>query len=110
MLASGSDDQTVRFWDMSTCQCLKTLRGHSSRVRSVDFSPEGDIFASGSDDGTIVLWDVQTTTPLRTLIGERPYERMNITGVQGLTGAQKAALRALGAIETGDEAEEGISV
>jgi hypothetical protein len=29
----------------------------------------------------------------------RPYERMNITGVKGLTEAQKATLKALGAIE-----------
>jgi hypothetical protein len=33
------------------------------------------------------------------LIGERPYERMNISHVHGLTEAQKANLRALGAIE-----------
>ena len=65
---------------------------------------------AGSDDGTIVLWDVQTTARLRTLIGERPYERMNITGAKGLTDAQKAALRALGAIETDHKVEESLSI
>jgi len=29
----------------------------------------------------------------------RPYERMNITGITGLTEAQKSALKALGAVE-----------
>jgi hypothetical protein len=44
--------------------------------------------------------DVQTGECLKTLQPERPYERMNITGATGLTKAQKATLRALGAIET----------
>jgi hypothetical protein len=31
---------------------------------------------------------------------DRPYERLNITGIRGLTEAQKATLRALGAMES----------
>ena len=31
---------------------------------------------------------------------DRPYERLDITGIQGLTQAQKVSLRALGAIES----------
>ncbi len=41
---------------------------------------------------------------LRTLRRDRPYEGLTIMGVQGLTEAQKASLRALGALE--DEADE----
>jgi hypothetical protein len=36
---------------------------------------------------------------LKTLRSDRPYEGMNITGVTGITDAQKATLKALGAIE-----------
>jgi hypothetical protein len=36
---------------------------------------------------------------VRTLRADRPYEGMNITGVTGITEAQKATLKALGAIE-----------
>jgi WD40 repeat protein len=57
------------------------------------------ILASGSHDGSIKLWDVHMGTLLHTLRNERPYERMNITHVQGLTSAQIAALKALGAVE-----------
>ena len=32
-------------------------------------------------------------------LSDRPYERMNITGATGLTEMQRAALRALGAVE-----------
>jgi len=99
ILASGSDDQTVRLWDVLSGQELKALQGHTNRVLSVAFSPDGNILASSSDDGTIVFWDVQTGECLKTLRVDRPYERMNITGVQGLTEVQKATLKALGAIE-----------
>jgi hypothetical protein len=36
---------------------------------------------------------------VRTLRRDRPYERLNITGIQGLTEVQKSTLRALGAVE-----------
>jgi hypothetical protein len=42
---------------------------------------------------------VNTRECLKTIRADRPYERMNITGVTGLTEAQKATLKALGAIE-----------
>jgi WD40 repeat protein len=101
MLASGSFDQTVCLWDVQSGQVIRTLTGHGHRVRSVAFSPDGTQLASCGDDETIKFWDVQTGECLATLQPDRPYERMNITGVTGLTEAQKASLRALGAVEDG---------
>jgi WD40 repeat protein/DNA-binding SARP family transcriptional activator len=97
-LASGSSDQTIRFWDASTGQPLATLAGHTNWVLSVAFSPDGQTLASSGVDETIKLWDVRIGECRQTLRAPGPYAGMNITGVKGLTGAQKAALQALGAV------------
>lgn len=97
-LASGSGDRTIRLWNLQTGNCLKVLHEHTSWVTSVIFSSDGQVVVSGSDDRTIKLWDVATGRCIKTLMGDRLYEAMNIQGATGLTNAQKATLRALGAL------------
>src|SRR6266516_4963647 len=99
ILASGSHDHTIRLWDSATGENLGTLQGHDDPIWAVNFSLDGTILASGSDDGTCRLWNIQTGVCKWILKSERPYDRMNITEVKGLTEAQKTTLRILGAIE-----------
>jgi WD40 repeat protein/transcriptional regulator with XRE-family HTH domain len=104
ILASGSEDQTIRLWQADTGDCLKILKGHVGQVGSVAWCPVGGsenhgcVLASSSTDETIKLWDINTGECLKTLRADRPYEGMNITGVTGITEAQKATLQMLGAI------------
>jgi WD40 repeat protein len=95
-LVSSSEDQTVRVWQVATGQCLQVLNGHDNWVWSVALHPQW--IASSSADETIKLWDSQTYDCRHTLRAERPYEGMNITGVTGITEAQKVSLTALGAM------------
>lgn len=99
-LASGGVDQTIRLWDLQTGHCRYLLDGHRGWVRSVIFSADSQILFSGGDDRTIKLWDVQTGRCIETLLVNRLYEGMSIGGTTGLTIAQKATLKALGAIES----------
>jgi WD40 repeat protein len=104
ILASGSHDQTIRLWWADTGQCWKVLEGHTGQVSSVAWYPTSSaeiddlILASSSADETIKIWDINTGECWKTLRADRPYEGMNITGVTGITTAQKATLQALGAI------------
>ncbi|KAF2177952.1 putative WD-repeat protein [Zopfia rhizophila CBS 207.26] len=73
VVASASEDHTVRFWDTATGAALQTLEGHTSSVNAVAFSPHGKVVASASDDHTVRLWDTATGATLRTLEGHTYY-------------------------------------
>ena len=63
MLASGSDDRTVKLWDVGSGTCVKTLAGHIQRVSSV--CEVGGMLASGSEDNTVKMWPM--TNDQRTM-------------------------------------------
>jgi len=58
MLCSGSDDKTVKLWDVAKRKFTMTFAGHTNWVRSAQFSIDSRMIASGSDDKTVRLWDV----------------------------------------------------
>ncbi|MEN8215573.1 MAG: WD40 repeat domain-containing protein [Pseudomonadota bacterium] len=95
----GGGEHDIIIWNVKNAQYIGSLRGHLGVVRSVVFTPDGKTIASGSEDDTIKLWDATTYQCLNTLRVPRPYEGMNITGVSGLTEAQKKTLKVLGAVD-----------
>jgi WD40 repeat protein/transcriptional regulator with XRE-family HTH domain len=99
LLASGSVDSTVGLWDTLSGERLTLLEGHHSGVWGVALSGDGRLVASGGNDGTVRLWDTASGAQLRSLRSDRVYERMDITGLTGVTAAQRQGLIALGAVD-----------
>ena len=54
-LVSGSDDNTIKIWDIKNGQTIKTLTGHTDSVYALTVLPDGSL-ASGSYDNTIKIW------------------------------------------------------
>ena len=71
-LASGSWDQTVKFWDVSTGQELGTLASKMKEVQALAFSRDGHWLATENSSNTVTLWDATTGRGIRTLPGNKP--------------------------------------
>jgi WD40 repeat protein len=104
-LVSAGSDGILRWWNPTNGQCSLSRQGHEGPVQSLRASPDSRFLASCGDDGAIQIWEMENGDHVTTLRRDRPYERLNITGIKGLTDAQKQTLKMMGAIEeaTGGE-------
>ena len=62
---TNEDGNNIVIWDVSKGRLLWNLTGHSERVNSVAFSPDGSRLASGSDYKTVRIWEVATGREIR---------------------------------------------
>ena len=67
--ASYDPDNTVELWDLANRQHKAALKGHTSYIESIAFSPDGHTLATGSSDYTVRLWNTDTGTHKATLVG-----------------------------------------
>jgi WD40 repeat protein len=67
LVASGSQDRTVKLWEARTGRLLATMAGHTGGVRSVAFAPDGTLLVSAGNDGSILIWSVHARRGLATL-------------------------------------------
>jgi WD40 repeat protein len=70
LLLSGSEDGTLKLWEVTTGREIRTLAGHSSPITAVCFAPDGRFALSGSDSGGVMLWEVSTGRRMRSFEGQ----------------------------------------
>lgn len=75
IFASGSDDGTVRIWNLKG-EHLNTFSfdGPDENVRGMCFSPSGEILAAGSTKGTLKLWQVDSQGKGKEIVCLQPHK------------------------------------
>jgi small GTP-binding protein len=96
---SGSDDKTVRLWEIESGRCLRVLEGHSARVRSVAWSPDGGRALSGAVNGVMRVWDVGDSAIQSSEVAQVLYTNAKVLLV-GETSAGKTGLSTRLALNT----------
>jgi WD40 repeat protein len=69
--ASGSQESSnnLKLWDLNSNCVRADLRGHTDKVRSVEFDRSGALLVSSSFDRTVRIWDARTGGAIRSLEG-----------------------------------------
>jgi WD40 repeat protein len=115
LIATASEDGTVKVWDGVSGLERATLTGHKGPVQAVAISGDGKLVASAGEDGLVKLWDagtgkdayVSTDKELATLQGQGPIRALAFGGDSKLAsaGSEKKEMKEVGAIRLWDVKE-----
>ncbi|CAD5230794.1 unnamed protein product [Bursaphelenchus xylophilus] len=102
LIATSSDDATVRIWSISQAKCVHVLQGHGGGVWSMLLTDDGKKVISGSTDRTARIWSTETGEQLFCLQGHTSTVRcMAMQGNRLVTGSRDCTAR-LWNLDTGE--------
>jgi eukaryotic-like serine/threonine-protein kinase len=64
ILATATEDNRIKLYDLTSARIMVTFPGHSDKISSLAFSPDGTVLASASWDCSVKLWDVASKNPV----------------------------------------------
>jgi WD40 repeat protein/uncharacterized caspase-like protein len=65
LVLSASADKTIKLWDVSSGQLIRTFFGHTAPVQAVVFSLNGNMAVSVADDNTVRFWNLENGRSLK---------------------------------------------
>ena len=66
---SGSEDQTLKVWDLESDEALHQLKGHKGTPLALAAFPNSDFVVSGGDDCAVIIWNADSGEHIRRLQG-----------------------------------------
>jgi WD40 repeat protein len=81
LIATISQDKTIRIWESKSGKLLKSLFGHKSSVKSICFSPDSKLIVSTSDFylPELFVWDLQKGILIKNLEGHQIVNQAKFT-------------------------------
>ncbi|MDI5974155.1 TIR domain-containing protein [Streptomyces sp. SL13] len=68
-IATASNDESVRLWNVGTGQCTAEIRGHGRQISTLSFNGTGGMVAVAGKDGLVRIWNSRTGKQLHCLSG-----------------------------------------
>ena len=62
IVASASEDASIRIWDFESGEAEQTLKSHAGMVTFLAFNTNGNVLASSATDLAIKLWNLENFT------------------------------------------------
>jgi U3 small nucleolar RNA-associated protein 13 len=103
-LFTGSQDRTIKVWDLSSvpaevdatsapvrCKSVSTTRAHEKDINALDSSPGGALLVSGSQDKTAKVWAVDRSKGMLKLLGTCKGHKRGVWGVRFARGSRTLA-------------------
>ena len=78
-ILTGSWDNTLSLWDITTSKRIQRFEGYSSTVYSVGFTPDGKRIVSGNGDRITRFWDVESGALLDAIKNSGNIARSRVT-------------------------------